>query len=224
MSLIQNIFAHNWWATLLINFKLLPIRQAVKFPIVVYHRFRLTNTKGRIILQTPNVHRGMIRLGSQGSEMFPISNETILYLQGDMVCHGTLVVGVGSCIRVGEGATLDLGDGAILGAQNMIFCEKRVTLCDEFLSAWQCQIMDTDRHGLTDLQTGVKEPFKKEVYVGKHTWIGNSVVINKGTYLPDNSIIASGSMCNKDFSDEESYCLFAGRPAKVVRRNKKWEV
>lgn len=61
MSLIQNIFAHNWWATLLVNFKLLPMWQAVKFPIAVYHRFRLTNAKGRIILHTPNVRRGMIK-------------------------------------------------------------------------------------------------------------------------------------------------------------------
>ena len=224
MSVLSRLFQHNWLATIFVNFKLLPFRQAIKFPIVVYHRFRLECAKGKIVIQTPHVKRGMIRFGSQGSEMFPISNETILYLNGDMVCEGTLVVGVGSCIRVGEGATLTFGKGTILGAQNLVFCEERITLRDDFLSAWQCQIMDTDRHCLTDMQTSIKAPCKKEIFVGRHTWIGNSVFLYKDTHLPDDSIVASGSICNKDYSEEKPYCLFAGRPAKVIRRNTKWEV
>ena len=222
--IMSRFFRHNLWATLFVNFKLLPLRQAIRFPIVIYHRFRMGKASGRLIIQSSHIHRGMIKFGSQGSEMFPISDETILYLQGDMICQGSLIVGVGTCVRVGRNATIVFGNGVILGAQNLLFCEERITFGDDFLSSWRCQIMDTDTHGLIDTQTGMKAPCKKEIFVGRHTWIVNSVFLYKGTCLPDDSIVASGSICNKDYSEEKPYCLFAGRPAKVVRRNTKWEV
>ena len=42
------------------------------------------------------------------------------------------------------------------------------------------------------------------------------VLINKGTRIPDNIIIASKSLCNKDYSNVPAFSVLAGMPAKVV--------
>lgn len=71
----------------------------------------------------------------------------------------------------------------------------------------------------SDIENANINPLTKEVVIGDHVWIGNRTTISRGTVLPDDSIVASNSLVNKDYSSEGSFCMFAGMPAKVVKRN-----
>lgn len=222
MNVFQRIVHHNFWATIYVNLKLLPLKQAIKLPIEVYHKFRMTNLQGRLLLDVPTIFRGMIQIGCYGSEMFSHNDETILYLAGDWCCKGKVAVGIGSCIRIEAGACLETEDDVVIGARNLVFCENSVVLRQNFLSSWDCTIMDTDRHNVVDTKTGKVTNPSARIVVGEHTWIGNSVSIHKGTKLPPNSIVASHSMCNKDYSLEGECCIFAGVPAKKICENRGW--
>ena len=134
------------------------------------------------------------------------------------------MLGVGSLFRVSKGGRLTFGNNVILGANNKVFCEKRIVMGDDVLSSWDCQFMDTDRHVITDLTTMTDNVTMADVVIGRHTWIGNGVTVNKGVRVPAESIIASHSLMNKDYSKETSNCVFAGIPAKVVAQNKKWRL
>lgn len=222
MNIIQRIVQHNVWATIYLNFKLLPLRQAMRLPIEVFHKFRLSNSKGRLVIETDRIHRGMIQIGCYGSEMFSHNDETILFLAGEWRCKGSIAVGIGSCVRIEQGACLITEDDVVLGAHNLLLCEKMVMIKDHFLSSWDCSIMDTDRHCIKDVKSGVIVNPASDIFIGAHTWLGNSVSINKGTRLPENSIVASHSMCNNDYSKEGENCLFAGIPAKKICSNRVW--
>ena len=51
-----------------------------------------------------------------------------------------------------------------------------------------------------------------------YNWFGNRCNIMKGTITPNNTIVASNSLCNKDYSDIPEYSLLAGSPAKLKNK------
>lgn len=220
---IANIFNHNIIASLFLNFKMLPFRQAIRMPLDVYHNIRFDNLSGRILLEGTKVYRGMIKFGSQGSDMFQRKG-CILSIEGTLKLAGSCVFGCSNTIKIRKGAEVSIGNGAIFGAENVIYAEKKISYGEEFVSSWKCQFMDSDTHFITDLQSGQKNVPVKTVSIGRHCWIGNHVIINKGTQLANNTIVASNSLVTKDFSHEGEYCVLAGIPAKVIRRNKAWSI
>ena len=63
-------FVQAFFPSIVFNFHYLPFRQAIKLPIWVFkphiHRF-----KGKVIIESPRIRTGMIRLGELGGRMYP---------------------------------------------------------------------------------------------------------------------------------------------------------
>lgn len=218
---INSILRHNLIKTIYFNFRVLPFKQAIRLPFDLCGRVRLEKLSGHVKLSFNNVTPGMLKIGTQGSDMFPAS-ETVVSIEGDITFCGRFVMGMGSSLICRRGGSIVFGDNTIIGARTLLFCEKEIILDDGFLTSWDCQIMDSDTHYIIDMQANSPATSKKEISIGKHVWIGNGVIINKGTKLPSDSIVASRSLCNKNYMAEGTNCVFAGSPAKVVTRNKKW--
>lgn len=83
-KIVTIIFVHNWIAILYFNFKKLPFKQAIKLPFDFYYKVRFKNLKGKIIIKNENIHRGMIKIGGRGSEMFP-RNPVIIDISGTWI-------------------------------------------------------------------------------------------------------------------------------------------
>jgi len=82
--------------------------------------------------------------------------------------------------------------------------------------SWECQVFDSNFHYLVD-NNGYTTKCLGEVIIGENVWIGNKVTINKGTVLPNKTIVGSGSFVNKDFSQYGEGCIVAGMPAKFIK-------
>ena len=54
------------------------------------------------------------------------------------------------------------------------------------------------------------------VYIGKGCFVGTQCIILPGSRLPDYSILGAGSVLNKAYT--ESYFIYAGNPAKSVKK------
>lgn len=217
--MFKNLFVHNILAIIYVNFRFLPFKQAIKLPIDVYGKLRVVSKSGTLQING-NIRPGMIKIGSQGRDMFPI-DPVILDVRGNLSFNGSFYIGCGSTIRVEENACLRIGKQSRFGAQSLIFCEKTITVGNQVEGSWRCQIMDTDRHKIEDMNSGVILEESKPVTIGDNVWIGNSVTINKGTVIPNNTIVASVSLCNKDYSSEGEYNVLGGVPVHVLSRNKK---
>lgn len=223
MNILCKFFQHNWLATIYLNFKMLPFKQAIRLPLDVYYGIRFDSLKGNIILDSSDIYRGMVKIGAQGSDMFQRKG-CILSIEGTLRIKGMCVFGCSNTIKIREGAELIIGNKTIFGAENLFYVEQKMEFGDEFLSSWNCQFMDSDTHAVEDVVTGEKTLSVKSVSVGDHCWVGNNVKINKGVSLPNNTIVASNSLLTKDFTKEGEYCVLAGLPAKVIQRNKKWSI
>jgi acetyltransferase-like isoleucine patch superfamily enzyme len=77
-----------------------------------------------------------------------------------------------------------------------------------------------DSHSITDMD-GKRTNRSRSVMIGEHCWIGNTVLIFKGTTIGANSIVGGGSVVSgKDYPDNS---LVAGNPASIVRNGVNWK-
>ena len=215
----MKIFNHNWLAILYFNFKMLPFKQAIHLPFDFYFKVKFKNLSGKIAISTKQIHRGMIKIGAQGSEMFP-HLPYIFNIKGKLIFNGKCSLGCGGVIRIENQGTVSIGQDVVLGANNIIFCEDFISIGNETISSWECQIMDTDTHSIIDTTTRVIHQRHKPILIGENNWIGNHVIINKGTKTSKNTIMASYSLCNKDYTPNDN-TIIGGVPAKIIAYNKK---
>lgn len=77
-----------------------------------------------------------------------------------------------------------------------------------------------DSHSVIDAATGGRINHSKDIIVGDHVWIGNTVIVTKGTVIGDNSVVATGSVvAGKTFPANSA---IGGNPAKVIKQGVDW--
>jgi acetyltransferase-like isoleucine patch superfamily enzyme len=219
IKLIKQIASHNYFAILYFNFKMLPLRHAIKLPFDFYHRVRFENLSGKIILPNGVIKRGMIKIGGRGSEMFS-RNQTILDIKGTITFKGITELGHGVLLRVERNGNIYFGNESRIGALSKIFCEEEIIFGDELDFSWECQIFDTNFHYLRNTIDKNVEPKTGKINIGSYNWFGNRVTVMKGCVTPDYCIIASNSLCNKNYSDLSINTVIGGTPAKAIGTNK----
>lgn len=60
-----------------------------------------------------------------------------------------------------------------------------------------------------------RDHIEKEIIIGDGVWVAANAVILPGVHIAKNSIVAAGSIVNKDLTDES--CLYGGIPAKRIK-------
>lgn len=107
----------------------------------------------------------------------------------------------GGCIHAMDGTRIKIGDGCML--------------------SHDIDIRSGDGHSIYEDKSNVKYNKGKNISIGKHVWIGIRAQILKGVVIKDNCIVGASSVINKPFGEEN--CIIAGYPAKIVKRNIRWE-
>lgn len=199
--------------TLYFNLKSLPFKQAIKLPIFIYHKTSIYNI-GKIEIKTQNIFQGMIQWGkldykSSGKGKFS-NYGTIEFLGPVFVGGGSILDNIGTIsfkgdIQIGEGTIMLIRDYLEIGQYSRI----------GFLSF----LMDSDDHFTVNIENGKVARNKAPIIIGKYNWIANKTVIKKNTRTPDYTIVASANtLLSKDYSENGSYCVLGGVPAKVIAR------
>jgi len=60
-------------------------------------------------------------------------------------------------------------------------------------------------------------PLGRPIIIGDNCWICNTSSISAGAIIPDNTIVTSNSLVNKDFSAIEKNSIIGGIPAKLIK-------
>lgn len=79
--------------------------------------------------------------------------------------------------------------------------------------------MDSDFHKIFNMQNEIIN-LPSPVHIGNHVWIGCRSTILKGVNIPDNSVVAAGSVMTKSFS--ESYYIYGGNNLRL-KNNIDWK-
>lgn len=221
---IKFYWSINWSKTLYFNFKIFPFKTAKKFPVYFYGKVKFSNLKGEVIIDGP-IKKGMIGFG-QTYEMSTCSSGVAeLFLEGQLVFKGHVQFGKDYFVYVKKGAYCEFGHMASIASKGKVICVNNIRLGNFARLGSESQIMDTNFHEMLNPITKEKYPVTSPIIIGNYNYIGNRVSVMSKTQTPDYCTVASNSLCNKDFSTEESNILLGGVPATLLKNNitRNWE-
>ena len=202
--------------TIIVNFKLLPARDAWRLPIIVLRNVNIKGCTGSVSFTKP-IHYGMLIVGETPDEIFAKRHPATRFkIAGKLIVGERVHLRGGGAYNVGEFGELTIGSNIMVNNFSRIWCVKKIVIGDWFRASWEVQIMDSNFHYMVD-DKGKTTQCSGEIIIGNQCWIGNRATINKGTKLPDKSIVGSGSLVNKDFSQYGEGSVVGGMPAKFIR-------
>lgn len=142
--------------------------------------------------------------------------KTILDLRkgSRIIFDGTASIGGGA--RLYTKGNLIIGDNFYLSLNSQIIAHDYIKFGKDCTVGWDSLIMDTDFHRVLNKDTGEQYPMTKPIFIGDHCWICNNVQVLKGTRIPNDTIVGSCSLLNKQYEIPE-FSLLAGNPASVKK-------
>ena len=106
-----------------------------------------------------------------------------------------------------------IDDYVLMSPGTNLRCAKKISIGKSSMIASDVTITDSDWHGIYDRTDYVASP--KEVEIEENVWIGERSIVLKGSKIGKNSIIGAGSVVAGDIPEN---CIFAGNPAKFVKK------
>ncbi len=111
-------------------------------------------------------------------------------------------------------ASISFGNNVNINNSFSVISEKRITIGNDVLIGYNCQIADSDFHDLRKDKRQQTDPSPEEVIIKNNVFIGNNVTILKGVVLGENVVVASGSVVTKSFPEN---IIIGGVPAKILK-------
>lgn len=202
--------------TIYFNLRCLPFMQAIRLPIFVKYDVLLGEIHPNIVKFSGPIKSFRVRFGLGGVNGID-SGKTQIWLQsGKVTFNGTANFAKGFSLR--NNGNLVFGTGFVGGKNCFLSCADEILIGNDVHFAWNGTIRDSDGH--TVCIDGVASPSHKPVHIGNHVWITAEVKILKGVKIPNNSVVAFGSLVTKPF--DEDGILIGGYPAKILRENVSW--
>jgi len=139
------------------------------------------------------------------------NNGDIIIGDRTMLWPGVKLVSIGTQEKQ---ARLEIGKKCSIGDRTEIHCGERVSMGDQVIIAWDCNILDRDYHSI-----GGGPESTSPVRIGNRVWIGCRVIILKGVTIGDGAIVAAGAVVTHDVPPG---VLVAGNPAVIKKQVKSW--
>ena len=198
--------------------RLCELKDAWKLPIVVSRKVKFKTLKGKATFD--KVRPGIVRIGFGSVETVDFNTRpTLLFITGTMHFRGKAKIGKGSNLSVA--GDVIFGEKFHISAAGTVICRKKIEFGNEVLVSWDTLISDTDHHAVFDCQNDHQINPNKSVYIADHCWVGARAILLKGVSLGKNTVIGTGSVVTKPFT-EENVCL-GGNPAKIIRQDTYWK-
>ena len=211
--MIRNIFRLNWPATIRINYHAGGMKAVFRMPIKVYGKLRL-HVSGRIVLP-PNAIRNTLIIGDEYEDYSASAGKAQLRILGDWIIEGIVRVGVDCYIGVEKGGRLEMGDGVLIGRDSEIHCLNHIQIG---ANTWSTAFYACDSTVHQVFLDGVPQTIHGEIVVGEGSRFNHSLLM-KGCRIPPHTVVASGSLVNKDFTKYGENIMLAGIPAQVKHTN-----
>lgn len=161
---------------------------------------------------------GLLSIGFEYVGFTHRSDVTLLNINGRLKIKGKYSIGRGSRLDIGTGATVTIGENGFINPFALIIIMHHLEIGDQCAISWNCQFLDSDFH---EISYPGKKTSGNGIKIGNNVWVGANVNIYKGTIIPNGTVIAANSVVRGVFTEENT--LIAGSPAKVIKRDVKWE-
>lgn len=204
--------------TIYFNVKAFGWKDGLKLPVFFFGPVRFANMSGKIRIESEPVTRGMIQFGSSDENIIETYEPTRISVSGDLIFKGSCKFSKAVQLLVWNNGTLEIGNNAWFGSFCKIVSFQKIVIGENFMASWECQLFDTDFHFIKDVDANSISDNTAPVHIGNGVWLGSRVTVLKGTGLPDQCILATGSICNKDYRGiYPPNIVLGGAPAKLLK-------
>ncbi len=165
-------------------------------------------------------------------------NNNIIYLSENSKYKINYIIGDNNTLKLGKteqtsDITIELkGNDSVLysGDSDYYFRsvklkiegdKKNLIIGKDCMFSYGIEIWTGDGHPIYDITQNKRINQPKDVIIGNHVWIGRNASVHKGAVIPDGCVVGANSFVTHKF--EEPNTIIAGTPAKVIRRNIRWE-
>lgn len=158
----------------------------------------------------------------QSSGVFDLGSCIIFCCNNAFVEIGKIYVHAAISISLGENARLTIGDNfSSNGTEfNLIEKDSEIHIGNNVLFARNTKVYSNDMHTIYDTETKKVLNFKNKIHLKDNIWICEDVMILGNSEIKSNSVIAAKSLVNTEC--QNSNCILAGSPAKVVKTGISW--
>jgi acetyltransferase-like isoleucine patch superfamily enzyme len=204
--------------TVAFNLRYLPMRQAVRLPILVSHRVAILDFRGRVTVSGP-LRTGMVLLGFGSVGAFDYRrSRSVWQVDGEVVFDGPVRLGNG--FKLSVAGRVRFGAGFVLSAESQIVCQEEIVFGPGCLVSWDVLIIDSDFHEIRLDDEGHGARVRAPVVFGERVWVGARASVLKGVALADGVVVAAGAVVAR--SETSSDVLIGGNPARILRHGVRW--
>lgn len=135
----------NYLKTLYFNFKMLPLKDACKFPFLFFGKVEFGTLTGSIVISS-SIKTGMFRWGVMidGFTSSKVSSHFSLGRKARLEINGRVDVGCGVVFRIlGD---LTLLNNSFIGSRTVVACSHKIFLGEFVRVAFGNVLMDTNHH------------------------------------------------------------------------------
>lgn len=137
---------------------------------------------------------------------------------GKIILKGTVGLSQG-VVLLANNASLILGNHFRCNYSATIDCsDENIVFGDDVVLGWNVTVRNNDGHIVT--QNGNHKKKSAPVNIGNHVWLCAHSTVLKGVDVGNNCIVAYGSLLTKAVSEDD--ILYAGVPAKMIRKDINW--
>lgn len=209
---VDKVIKVSWFRTIYFNLHYLPIKQAIKMPILLFGA-SLETLSGKVVLHG-KIRFGMVQLGYDQIPLFKKGNSIRLGIGNNAILEFTDKCIIGSQSALSVGGILKFGSNfsATLGLN--IVCWESVSFGADCMIGWNNLFMDSSQHCLKRIQDNqkVSKP-TKPILIGDNCWITSNCIFLPGSVIPNKCIVSAGSVVNTNFSNEDEGTIFSGNLA-----------
>lgn len=207
MKFISNIWKNRWvlispFSTIWFNFRHLPLKQAIKLPIILNHPVLYGN--GKYVIEG-KARFGMIKLGISIARIFK-DKGIVIENYGTIIFRGKCTIGGGSGISCG--GTLILGNSFCATTGLKLICQNKVTIGNECLVGWNVIICDTDYHSLKSLSGNTKTKGYGEIVISDNVWIASFCKIFKNSRIQSKTVVSCDTFINKSIENQPGSLIY----------------
>lgn len=123
-------------------------------------------------------------------------------------------------LRMWRQSTLSIGAGTTMNSARIVCDQSDVIIGRDGLWSDDILLQSNDQHGIVDLETmEVINGDRRRTVIGDHVWIGRRTTMMPDVEIGFGSILAAGAVLTSDMPEKT---IFAGVPARQIRRNVTW--
>lgn len=213
-----DFWLHVFLQSIIFNLRYLPLKQAVRLPILV-RKPKLNRLKGEVRIDAEKISFGMIKLGWHYSNAWA-DNGISWYNEGRVVFKGTAKIGGDTYFLIQKNGNVVFGDDFRAAAAIKVISACGITFGKEVRVGWNSIIMDTNCHPLYDIEKQRYTKSHGQIVIGDNNWFGTGCLVMHSVETPHRAIFAARAVVSRSGNKiMEPFCVHGGEPLRVLKRN-----